>query len=107
MKTGWLTRAGAFRVEHVPYPYLGSPVNTYAPAKGLLHTTQGSSIEGALSVFRVHYAPNFTVGADAKKKVRILQHAPLGVMGHALANKAGGVETNRVVRAQIEIVGFS
>lgn len=107
MRQGWLTKVGPYRVEHVPYSYLGAHVALSAPAKGLLHTTEGATIEGALSVFRQHYAPNFTVGPDTHKKIRVLQHAPLGVMGHALANKSGGVETNRVVRAQIEIVGFS
>lgn len=103
----WLRRVGDWRVEHVPYDYLTGQVDLDAPPKGLLHTTQGSTIEGALSVFRVHYAPNFTLGPDARKRVRVLQHAPLGTMGQALANKSGGVETNRVVRAQIELVGFS
>ena len=106
MKHGWLTKAGPYKVEHVACPRPSRPVDLKHPPLGLLHTTQGPTIEGALSVFRTHYAPHFTVGGDSKKRGRILQHVPLGEMAAALMNAAGGVETNREVRVQIEIVGF-
>lgn len=103
----WLTKVGPYKVEHVPAPGPSEPWDRWVPAKGLLHTTEGSNVEGALSVFRVHFRPKFTVGRDRKRKVRILQHSPLSRMDAALANLAGGVETNRHVRVQVEIVGFS
>lgn len=106
MQKGWLKKAGAFRVEHMPCPRPGSPVDLDAPPKGVLHTIEGS-LESGLAVFRRHYAPTFTVGRDRKGNVRILQHIPLGEMAAALVNASGGVETNRVVRVQIEIAGFS
>jgi N-acetylmuramoyl-L-alanine amidase len=102
----WLDRAGAHRVEHVPCPNPGQPVDLHAPPKGIMHTTEGS-FEGSLAVFRQHFAPHFMVGRDARKAVRILQLVPLETMAAALENRPGGVETNRVCRAQIELVGFS
>lgn len=105
--TGWLTSACGHKVEHIPCPRPGQRVTLTAPPKGVLHTTEGSTVEGALAVFRQHYAPHFTVGVDRKGRGRILQHVPLGEMAAALENHPGGVETNRVVRAQIEVVGFS
>jgi hypothetical protein len=59
-----------------------------------------------MSVFRRHYAPHFMVGRDGAR-VRIVQFCPLGSAGAALRNTAGGVETNRWARVQIELVGFS
>ena len=107
MKT-WLTRVGKFRVEHVPLPYWHGNVDLSAPRKGILHTTEGSSIEGALSAYRSkNFTPTFTLGRDLRKKVRVMQHKPLGIMGSTLANASGGVETNRVALVQIELVGFS
>lgn len=107
MQTGWLTHAGPYKVEHMPMPRPGLPVDLAHPPLGLIHTTQGPTIEGALSVFRQHYAPTFTVGVDAKRRGRLVQHVPLGEMAAALMNAAGGVETNRVVRVQIEVVGYA
>lgn len=104
----WLTRVGKFRVEHVPLPYWHGNVDMSAPRKGILHTTEGSSIEGALSAYRSkNFTPTFTLGRDFHKKVRVMQHKPLGIMGSTLANASGGVETNRVALIQIELVGFS
>lgn len=102
----WLTKIGRFTVEHVPCPRPGQAIDDDAPPKGLLHTIQGS-LESGLAVFRQHYAPTFSVGRDRKGKVRILQHVPLGELAAALENHAGGVETNRICRVQIEIAGFS
>lgn len=103
----WIARAGSFRVEHVPCPHPGVKVDDGGRHKGVLHTTEGPTVEGALSVFRQHYAPHFTVGRDSRKRVRILQHVPLGYMATTVKNAPGGTETNREARVQIEIVGFS
>lgn len=107
MRRGWINSiTGGFTVEHLPCPNPGQLVDVDAPAKGLLHTTEGS-LESALNVFLRHFAPTFTVGQDRKGRVRILQHVPLGRMAAALENHRGGVETNRVCRVQIEIAAFS
>lgn len=106
MKTGWLTTAGVFTVEHVPCPDYAGNVDQSVKPKGVQHTTEGWTIESALAVFRQHYAPHFLVGRDAKKKVRILQLLPLGRAAAALEH-SGGVPTNGYARAQIELVGFS
>jgi hypothetical protein len=68
MRAGWLAHAGDHKVEHVTWPYVAAlpTIDLRHPPLGLLHTTQGPTIEGALSVFRQHYAPHFTVGVDAR-----------------------------------------
>lgn len=105
MQKGWISKAGSYTVEHVPCPDYAGNVDESAPAKGVLHTTEGSGIEGALAVFKQHYAPHFLVGRDTKGKVRILQLLPLGRAAAALEHKT--TPTNSVARVQIEIVGFS
>ena len=107
MKTGWITTAGVWTVEHVPCPDYAGPLDSLAPPIGVQHTTEGSTIEGALAVFRRHYAPHFLVGRDSKGKVRILQLLPLGRAAAALEHPAGTVPTNGYARVQIELVGFS
>jgi hypothetical protein len=109
LRTGWLSHAGTFKVEHVPFtdagPLLPDAINV---RRGVQHTTEGETLEGALAAYRTKQcAPTFTLGHDAKQRVRILQHVPLGHAARALENHPGGVETNRVVIAQIELVGVS
>lgn len=105
----WLTKVGPYKVEHVPFedagPLLASALVT---RRGVQHTTEGSTVEGALSAYAAkRCAPTFTLGRDAKGKARILQHLPLGNAARALMNESGGVETNRVTIAQIELVAVS
>ena len=67
------------------------------------HTTEGSSIEGALSAFSKNKSdPHFTVDGT-----RILQHVDTAEGGRALRNDPGGVQTNRESAVQIELVGFA
>lgn len=106
MQNGWLKSAGMWTVEHVPCPNPGVKVDVSSPAKGVQHTTEGSTVEGALGVFRKSDAPTFLVGRDAKKKVRLLQLIPLGYIAAALVHR-GDPPTNGYARAQIELVGFS
>lgn len=78
---------------------------TGGPFRGVLHRTEGSSIEGAVSVYRrVDVAPHLTV--DIARR-RIVQHTPFTLAARALENKPGGVDTNRRSALQVEIVGFS
>jgi hypothetical protein len=105
IKQAWITKAGPFKVERVNVPCLSSRVNLSAPPKGVGHTTEGGWA-GAMSVFSRSSAPHFMVGRD-QGRVRIVQFCPLGQIGAALKNRAGGVATNHDARAQIELVGFS
>jgi hypothetical protein len=109
MQKGWLSHAGVYPVDHVPFEDAGPLLpDAYAHPRGIQHTTEGSTVEGALAAYRARRcAPTFTVGYDAKRKVRIIQHVPLGNAARAVENHPGGVETNRVTVAQIELVGIS
>lgn len=75
-------------------------VDPDSPPKAVGHTTEGTSLptyrEGMTD------APTFTVGPK-----RVWQHRPLGAVCGTLENRAGGVQTNRLVRLQVEIIGFS
>ena len=102
----WLYKAGRFHVERVSVPCVGAKVDLRVPPTGVGHTVEGSW-EAGLSVFRQHYAPHFMVGRDRAGVVRIVQFCPLGEMAAALQNRAGGVETNRWARAQIEFATSS
>jgi hypothetical protein len=97
----WLDRAGPYRIEKIPCPHPNDDVDLGAPPAGILHTTEGGWAS-ALQVFREHYAPHFLVGLG-----RIAQLIPLGKMAAAVEHPSGFPETNRVCRAQIEVVGYS
>jgi hypothetical protein len=100
-----LIAAGKYPVEQANCPATG-PVNLRAPRAGVLHTTEGS-FEGAYNEFRTKYAPHFLIGRDKAGKVRIVQFVSLGNYASALENHSGGVETNTIAVAQIELVGYS
>lgn len=73
------------------------------PKRGVLHTTEGGTLAGALSTYKTTGAyPHFTY--DFVDNVWE-QHAPISVAVTTLANVPGGVETNRHGAIQIEIVG--
>lgn len=77
------------------------------PWRGVLHTTEGGSYAGAYGAYKANRsAPHFTVSFEGSK-FRVWQHVPLNRAARALANKGGGVETNRTRCIQIEIVGFA
>lgn len=99
MALDWLPGAERIVTGKGGGSYLGGPF------RGVLHRTEGSTIEGALAVYRkVDVAPHLTV--DLRRR-RIVQHTPFTQASRALQNLAGGVETNRRSTIQIEIVGFS
>jgi hypothetical protein len=87
---------------------------TYAHAPGLpswpirgvvFHTTEGSTFEGADSVYRrTNAAPHFTV--DPWRELRV-QHIDTDLGAYALRNLPGGVETNTTGVVQIEVVGYT
>ena len=102
MQHGWLaTTASGRTIEHIPCPNPGGRVNEQSPAMGVLHTIEGG-LDSGLGVFRQHFAPHFTLDGE-----RIIQLVPLGTMAAALQNHPGGVETNSITRAQIELAGSS
>lgn len=71
--------------------------------RGVLHTTEGSTLAGALATYRrTEDYPHFTLDS-----VTIEQHVPINVAATALKNTNGGVETNKQGAIQIEIVGFA
>lgn len=109
MQKGWLPRAAGYRVDHVPFEDAGPLLPAaYTVPRAVQHTTEGSSVEGALAAYRAkRSAATFTVGYDLKRKPRIVQHVPLGNAARSLINSEGGVETNRACIAQIELVGVS
>jgi hypothetical protein len=102
MQHGWLTKTkGGRTIEHIPCPNPGGHVDESSPAIGVIHTIEGS-LESGLGVFRQHFAPHFTLDGH-----RVIQLVPLGTMAAALENRPGGVETNSITRAQIEVAGHS
>lgn len=75
------------------------------PARGVLHTTEGSSYAGALGAYRANNSwPHLTVTYEGQR-FGCFQHLPVSVAARALKHPAGTVETNRANAIQIEIVG--
>ena len=74
-----------------------------APWRIVLHTTEGSSIEGAEASYRSSTSyPHFTIDAT-----RIHQHIGIDRAARALLHPAGTAQTNRMNAIQIEIVGHA
>lgn len=71
------------------------------------HTTEGSSIEGAVAAYRASgVCPTFTIQVTAGRRI-LYQHLPLNRMASALRHPAGTLPTNTANTTQIEIVGFA
>jgi N-acetylmuramoyl-L-alanine amidase len=71
--------------------------------RGVIHTTEGATIDGALTVLAARFdGPHFVVGGD-----RIVQGRPLNVQGSSLRQNPGQPLTNARAEIQIECVGFS
>jgi hypothetical protein len=69
------------------------------------HSTEGSSIEGAIAAYRAKRAsPHFTIDPT---RDRIVQHISIFKAARALEHPAGTPETNRARTVQVEIVGFA
>lgn len=72
--------------------------------KGVLHTTEGSTAEGAIGAFNANNSwPHWLVDFNGI----VWQFIDSNRAARALRNLAGGVETNREPVWQIEIVGFA
>lgn len=71
----------------------------------VLHTTEGSTIEGAVGAYRQYGSwPHMTI--DCRKR-RITQHYPFSVAARALKRPRGTVATNGANAIQVELVGFA
>lgn len=103
MRTGFVTKIGPLKVERVTgCMRTNSAVDTGKPPAATGHTTEGSW-NSAVSVFRSRLtAPQLLL-----ERKRVGQCVPFGEMAATLQNDAGGVETNRWMRLQIEVVAFS
>ncbi len=90
--------------EPVPATNPGGSFNG-SPWKICLHTTEGSSVEGAIGAYHVNTGwPHFTVDPARGRRC---QHYELTQSSRALAHPAGTPETNRAGVINIEIVGFA
>src|SRR4051794_4041213 len=80
----------------------GSWANTTSPWRGVLHTTEGSSIASALDTYRKdNFWPHFTVDPVAGRRV---QHISMNRADRALGHKTGvRPETNRLRAISTEI----
>lgn len=82
----------------------GSFIATDAPWRGVLHSTEGTSVEGAVSSYTTNgVPPQCTIDPLATRKV---QHIDLDRSAYALVHPSG-VETNRLKCIQVEIVMFA
>lgn len=100
----WIDQIGQFRVERCEIPRPGGAA--YYPVAhsqlGVLHTTEGDTIEGAFAVLSQNRdAPHFIVGEG-----RILQCRPLSAQAAALHGNPP-VYANKFAACQIEMVGRS
>lgn len=96
----WLESVFGYQAERSPIPRPSNkpliPINP--TAIGVLHTTEGKTVDSALAQFRMRLdPPHFCVGEN-----RIVQTRPLNFQAAALHDPA-----NRDAYVQIEIVAFS
>lgn len=75
--------------------------------KLVLHTTEGTSANGAISAYRANNSwPHFTLSFEENK--RKIQHVETTLAARALQNNtADGYQTNRADCIQVEIVGYA
>lgn len=84
-----------------------SPVNgprfLPLPWRGVLHTTEGRKIDGALQTFAAtNFWPHFTIEPNT---LRVVQHLPLTIGARALSDHATAENAAHCI--QIEIVGLA
>lgn len=81
----------------------GAGLFVSASKRGVLHTTEGGSLQSALETYKKTKAyPHLTFDPWS---IVWEQHIPMDVAATALENKPGGVQTNLMGAIQIEIVG--
>lgn len=88
--------------ESVPGNDAGS--FTGAPWRVVLHTTEGTTAEGAIAAYTTNNSwPHFTVDCQARRRI---QHVDLNLASRSLLHPPT-TETNRANAIQIELVGFA
>jgi hypothetical protein len=105
MRTGFVSKIGPLSVERITgVMRTGSAIDTSKPATGGGHTTESNgNWDSPISVYRSGLtAPHLQLQGK-----RVGQAVPFGEMAAAFENDAGGVETNRWCRCQIEVVANS
>jgi hypothetical protein len=101
MPSGFIDRLpGGIDVVHKPADIEFGDVDLDSPPKGCGHTTQTRHLPSYREGQRD--APTFTVGKDT-----VWQHRGLGKTCGTLENDPGGLETNRLIRIQFELIAFS
>lgn len=96
----WLPEA-----KRIPADRAGGTYSRDVPFRLVLHTTEGSSIEGAVGAYKKHGSwPHLTI--DARKRI-VVQHYRFGIAARALKRPAGTVATNGASAIQAELVGFA
>lgn len=101
MLTGFIDKLpGGIAVVHLPAERQFGDVDLDSPPKGCGHTTEGTSLPS----YRAGQtdSPTFTIGHGT-----VWQHRGLGKTCGTLADAPGGGETNRLIRIQFELIGFS
>ncbi len=95
--------------DHTVLEVAGCPGLELAAApsapKGVLHTTEGTNPDGAFTTYRARRCPPHVTWDPVADRAWL--HVRPGRGAYALANAAYGVETNRAVRCQVEILGFA
>lgn len=102
MRTGFVSKIGPLSVERITdVMRTNSAVDLSRPPTGGGHTTESrGSWTSPISVYRSRLtAPHLQLQGK-----RVGQAVPFGEMAASFANPAGGVETNRWCRCQIEVV---
>ena len=100
---GWIESIGEYKVEwkEIKRPGGKAYVGVGHTMIGVLHTTQGDTIDPAYTTLaKSHSAPHFIAGDN-----RIIQCRPLFAQGAALED--GGLKNNASAALQIEMVGRS
>jgi hypothetical protein len=101
MPTGFIdTLPGGIEVLHRPAEKQWGDVDMDSPPKAVGHTTEGDDVPSYRQGMRD--APTFTVG-----RRHVYQHRAIGKVCGTLQNHDGGVQTNKIVRLQFELIGFS
>jgi hypothetical protein len=76
--------------------------------KLLIHTTEGTSISGAIGAYTANNSwPHLTVDCRLGRTPVRCGHLDMDVAARALRNEPGGVQTNTDGVIQIEVVGFA
>lgn len=71
------------------------------------HTTEGSSVEGAVAAYHAAgVCPTFTISVRGGRRT-LLQHLPINRAASALRHQSGTPATNTANVIQVEIVGFA